>query len=408
MYEALSLSMQVCEYPASDIRRVLLSAVDFSGDVEDAIKIGKYLAKHGMPQEALLVLRDAARCQPLRADIYELALPLAIQLQDVESVKWTCVGVLSQAWPDDQMKLVETAELAAKSTLIRMTRDSRIVEAKIFQDAVKNAMKRDLVVRISWTGKADVDVSVEEPSGTICSLSNSRTLSGGILLNDGNSNMKSSEEGFSETYACPQGFSGEYRILVEKIWGEVAGGKVTVDILTDFGTPEQSYRREQIPIAEKDALIKVAVKNGHRETPIADIAIAKSQAQKLAASRSVLAQQIGNAGGNNQNNQLGALLAGLSANANSGNGTNPFSPFRGAVGYRPIITVLPQGTVWPFINAVISGDRRYVRFGQPPQFFDIVQIDTFNFVTGGGSTAGGGLGGGGGGAGGGFGGGGSF
>jgi hypothetical protein len=256
MYEALSLSMQVCEYPASDIRRVLLSAVDFSGDVEDAIKIGKYLAKHGMQQEALLVLRDAARCQPLRADIFELALPLAIQLQDVEAIKWTCIGVISQAWPDDQVKLIETAELAAKSTLIRLTRDSRIVEAKIFEDAVKNAMKRDLVVRVSWTGKADLDVSVEEPSGTICSLSNSRTLSGGVLLNDGNSNIKTSEEGYSETYACPQGFSGEYRILVEKIWGEVAGGKVTVDILTDYGTPDQSYRREQIPIAEKTHLSK--------------------------------------------------------------------------------------------------------------------------------------------------------
>ncbi len=46
MYEAMSLSMQVCEYPSADIRRVLMSAVDFSGDTEDAVKVGKYLIKH--------------------------------------------------------------------------------------------------------------------------------------------------------------------------------------------------------------------------------------------------------------------------------------------------------------------------------------------------------------------------
>jgi hypothetical protein len=48
---------------------------------------------------------------------------------------------------------------------------------------------------------------------------------------------------------------------------------------------------------------------------------------------------------------------------------------------------------------VISGDRRYVRVSPAPNFTDIIQVDTFNFVTGaggGGGGGGGGIGGGGG------------
>jgi hypothetical protein len=269
-------------------------------------------------------------------------------------------------------------------------------------------LKRDVVIRVSWTGKADLDLSVEEPSGAICSLSNPRTISGGILLNDGNANDAPSVDGFSESYACPQGYAGEYRILIERIWGEVAGGKVTVDILTDFGTPEQSYRREQIVLSEKDAIVKIAVKNGHRDTPLSDVFLEKTESQKLAAGRAVLAQQLGD-------QQFNAILSGIAsanASANSGGigtggiGNNPFlNPFRGAVGYRPIITALPQGTVMSSI-AVVSGDRRYVRVTPFPQFFDIIQVDTFNFIEGTGTTGAGGVGGGG--AGGGFGGGGAF
>jgi len=82
------------------------------------------------------------------------------------------------------------------------------------------------------------------------------------------------------------------------------------------------------------------------------------------------------------------------------------------VGYQPIITVIPSGTMLR-ATAVISGDRRYVRVTASPFFSDILAVDTFNFVSGaasnngagGGGAGGGGFGGGGGG---GFGGGGAF
>ena len=49
------------------------------------------------------------------------------------------------------------------------------------------------------------------------------------MLGDAYSNGKSSE-GYTETYVCPKGFSGKYRMLVHRVWGNVTAGKVTVDI----------------------------------------------------------------------------------------------------------------------------------------------------------------------------------
>jgi hypothetical protein len=82
----------------------------------------------------------------------------------------------------------------------------------------------------------------------------------------------------------------------------------------------------------------------------------------------------------------------------------PGLPFfgRGAVGYQPIITTLPEG-VNLFARAVVSADRRYVRITAVPLFSGVGQVTQFNFSgpgAGGTGAAGGGAGGIGGGAGG--------
>ena len=78
---------------------------------------------------------------------------------------------------------------------------------------------------------------------------------------------------------------------------------------------------------------------------------------------------------------------------------NPFF-MRGAAGYQPVITSLPQGGQM-FTSAVVSADRRYVRVTPLPFFSIVSEVNTFNFVSGSsGTSAGGGQGGFGGGAGG--------
>ncbi len=416
MYEALSIAMQGAEYPGDEIQRVMLSSVDFGADVTAAIKIARYLETQGLKKEALAIYRDANRVSPMERLPLEAGLNLGLELQDKDAVKWASTGILSQAWPDEHLPLIEKAILAAKASYIRLNSDGRKMEAFALEQAMKEAQVRDLVVRVSWTGNADIDIAVEEPTGSICDATNPLTIAGGLLLGDSSSLDKPSKDGFSETYACARGYAGQYRIAIRKIWGEVAGGKVTVHIVSDYGTKNQSFKEHQIPI-ERDALLITEVLGGHRTEPIYEAQLAKVQQEKSFASNAVLAQAAPGIDGIPPGAaEAFAYQQRLLSYANGSGRPGLFPPgrvppfFRGAVGYRPIIEFIPTGTIF-FATAVISGDRRYVRVSAAPFFNDILAVDTFNIVSGasgGDGAAGGGGAGGGGAGGGGFGGGGAF
>ena len=375
----------------------------------------------------------------------DAGLRLSLELEDRDGVVWASTGVLSQSWSDEQVPLIERALLAAKAAYLRLNNEGRKMEAYALEQAMKKAQTRDIVVRVTWTGNADIDLVVQEPAGTVCSSSNPRTIAGGALLADGSSLDKPSKDGFSETYACAQGYAGEYKISVRKVWGEVAGGKVTINLVTDYGTPNQKIVSQQIAL-DKEVLYVADVKTGHRAEPIAQVQLAKVQAAKEFAGQAVLAQVApvaadpNNANANLPNNndpnnnidQNWAYLAMLRRFADgrggSGDGFGGFGPggfggngsggFNGrvpgfvrggGVGYMPIVVGLPSGTMM-MANAVISGDRRYVRVFSTPSFTGVGgSIPTFDTGVGGGFGGGGGGGGGGfggGGGGGGFGGGG--
>jgi hypothetical protein len=108
-----------------------------------------------------------------------------------------------------------------------------------------------------------------------------------------------------------------------------------------------------------------------------------------AASRALLAQQLAGAGGIGS---AGQSFANSLGNA-GGLGFVPGFFMRGAVGYRPVLTTLPTGASMFVQTAVISADRRYVRVSPSPNFTQVTEVNTFNFVTGQGATQGAGQGG---------------
>jgi hypothetical protein len=411
MYQALSVSMEACDYPAADVKRLMLSGLDFDGSPNEAVRIAKHFVRKGMKKEALDLLHDVSKVEPYRYDIFAMALPLASELKDTESLKWVCLGVLSKAWPKAQAQLFDEANVAARATAIRLAQSGRIVESKAFEEAMKSAMMRDIVVRVNWTGDADLDIRVREPAGTICSLKNPQSIGGGVLLGDTSSASESAKlGGLSEYYVCSQGYAGQYDILVRRVWGEVTGGKATVEIYTDYGTADQRLIVKQLDLSEKDSLIQVAVKNGHRKEPIASAQIAQAQKQRLEASRAVLGQIGGGGvgGGSSSDGSNGSNLSAFQQLRQMIAANNRFGfPRGGAVGYQPVITTIPSGTFFS-VAGVVSADRRYVRIAPTPNFSDIGQVTTFNFVSGdtgtsgtgggaGGGFGGGGIGGGGGG-----------
>jgi hypothetical protein len=253
---------------------------------------------------------------------------------------------------------------------------------------------------VTWTGDADVDLAVEEPAGTVCSIQNRMSSGGGTLLSDSFSGSGKDKSGeVSETYICPEGFTGQYRLLIRRVWGNVSTGNATVDIVTDLGRESERVIRQEVPLTEKDALVVFEVKEGRRQQEIA----AAQLAQLQDAQQDIRGQVLGQFFDDPTNSSNEQIMLDLYRDQRRMGliGPNGFRN-RGAVGFRPEITVLPEGASASSL-AVISGDRRYVRISPVPFFSQIGNVTTFNFVTG--DTGQSGQGGQGGGGGGGFGGG---
>ena len=186
-----------------------MSAVDFVDNPTDLMYVGTYLSQVGLPQRALQIYRQAAALDPIRPEPYMLGLRAARTADDLDGLKWASLGILGQAWPKQQDSIWQAGVGVANEVLDRLRAGGRTKEADQFLAALEQAVARDCVAVVTWTGEGDIDVMVEEPSGTVCSLRNPRTTAGGLMLGDAiRQTGRDSFGGHSEVYVCPKGFDG--------------------------------------------------------------------------------------------------------------------------------------------------------------------------------------------------------
>lgn len=378
MYSALELAMEAADSPKEELERALMSAVDFSGSFEDVIYVAQYMATHGLEERAMKVFHQVALMDPSRTEPYVLGLKLANRIESTSDIQWACLGILSQAWPKKERQVEETAHRTALALLKQLEEQGKTEEAAQFRGELDSAMARDCKVVVSWAGDADVDVFIEEPSGTICSYRNPRTTSGGVMLEDNMSRGgKVPTAGYSETYVCPQAFSGQYRIAVRRVWGKVTAGKVNIDIYTHFGTKQLQHGRFQLPVGDQDSAGAFQLTDGRRTESLDDRRLATAVETQLALNQAVADQA-------SVTQQLNYASENSSANASfkkSQDVAASVPAIQAQAGYQPVIVPLPSGA---HLNAmaVISADRRYVRVTPMPFFSSIGQVTTFNLSRG--------------------------
>jgi len=395
MYEGLGLAMQASGAPESEVERALMSVVDFSGSVDETLFVAEYMARLGLDRRALQLFQNMAAAQPLRPEPYLRGLAAAQRLDDVEAIQWACLGLLRQAWPQDQKKIQDMAVRVTRATYEQLLVANRRDEADEFRKQVEAAMVRDCVIRVSWTGDADIDILVEEPTGTVCSADSPRTAGGGVMAGDTFAKAgPQPPEGYAEYYVCPEGFSGQYRLMIRRVWGQPTAGKVTVEVAKKFGSDQQEIISKHVPLTDGRAVVVFELDEGRRKDALDDLQIAAVARGQREFSRAVLGRQLESY---EYSDAVRDYLRDALAAQRDGR-----LPRRG-VGVRPVITVLPEGTNF-MSSAVISADRRYVRVEPMPLFSGIGEVSTFTFTgdtTGQGGGGGGGIGGGGGGIGGG-------
>ncbi len=391
MYESLGIAMELSGRPKSDIERAVMSACDFISSAEELLLIAQYMSHIELDARALEIYRQVAKMPGLHPDAFALGLRAAQRMKDNAGIRWATLGVLENSWSQDQQGIYETASRVAQATLEEM-KASGDPNYTSYQAAVTAAQSRDVVIQVSWTGDADIDLIVEEPGGTVCSVQQPRTTGGGVCVGDiaaGHTPDKSAT--FRENYSCSQAFPGTYRARLRKVYGEVVAGKVIVDVYKHFGSDQVVHERQHLPVRDdSDVMVVFELESGRRVDSLKSEQLEVAIKRHEDLSRSVLAQQFGDI----SDPRIIPSRGGLGADDNlarrlalAGQG--------GAVGFQPIIQTLPDG-VQMVATAVVSADRRYVRVNSSPSFTGIGDVATFSFASQV-QNQGGGLGGGGGG-----------
>ncbi len=412
MYEGLALAMKINNADDRDIERALMSALDLSGNYTDAMIVADYMLRSGFEKRAVKILRDVAEDLPGLVDVYVLGLQAAKKTKEIDALQWATLGILSQAWPTHQ-HVVKDAILTAKALQARLEAEGRQTELASFRQQLEEALHRDVIIGVTYSGDCDIDLLVEEPGGTVCSRLSPRTTSGGVHMGDQYAKGAQANGDITEYYVLPKGFSGEYRVVVRRIWGNVAGDKATVSITKYFGTDRQISETRQVPVSNAGTLVLFNLEQGRRTESAAETSLASLPTQRFVEDRKYLAQQLG------QSNSSGAWADYLQSRW----GASAFGPQngadffrnqafllgrRGAVGYQPIVEPIPSGSFLT-VNHATTADRLYVFVSVSPFFTKITEVFTFNFLGnagnaqglggaagGAGGLGGGGLGGGGG------------
>jgi hypothetical protein len=239
-----------------------------------------------------------------------------------------------------------------------LSSDKRLAEAEKLTTTAGKSRERDLVIRASWGGNADLDLKVKEASGSVCSCINRQTVGGGILIGDNLSETN------SETYVAAQAFSGVYEISVERIWGMPVGDKVQIQIVQNQGTPRERTQVETINLKDNKPL-KISLDEGRR-TSLAQVAPRSAQGTtpvsiKMASTSDIIRKLRNMAEPSFGNGAMGGGVAGpgqQTAEAAPEFGESKNSGF--FAGQNKVNTFLSNGADMS-AQAVISSDRRSVR-----------------------------------------------
>ena len=372
MYEVLALSLKIAGAPQPEIERALLSHIDFAAtDAPSLMLSAAYLTRFGAKEPALRLYRQASDLAPQRPESYLLGLDLARELQNDEALAWAVRGIFASAWGDHHQRQHQQAENAVIDRARELRAAGEEDSAARLEQMLAKARRVDLDVRLEWSGAGDLDLFVQEPNGAICSFKNRRTRGGGVLVHDG---YGPHQENCYEHYVCAAGFPGVYRVTVRHVRGEIVGKRAKLIIVQHKGAPHESRRTIIVPVTDEGETVRVALMGGRREE-LLTIPEETEPAKKTTSSR----RQPRDAA-----ERVAAARFRDSIHAQVGGGVpigaNPIAGV-GAVGYQPLVRVIPSGAMLG-ARAVVSPDRRYVRLSLSPQFTELIDIFQFQFNRG--------------------------
>jgi len=262
MYDVLAIEMKIAGRPQQQIDRVLTSRIDFApGNQAQMLITASMLAGFDAFDRAIEICREAAKRTPWEPTVWAAARKIADRSQNPESIIWSRTGTIQHVWSGDYQTLHQICEIELDDLESQLTSDGQPKLARQLRRETQAARQRDLRIIIQWTGDADLDLSVMEPDGQLCSRKVPLTANGGILIQQSDGGK---ERGLhTEEYVCPLAKSGEYTVKVQHIHGRIIRGAVTIThIRYENSSHEIKSQLIETGVVEHNVTVKIEVNRG--------------------------------------------------------------------------------------------------------------------------------------------------
>ncbi|MFO0953688.1 MAG: hypothetical protein U0835_21545 [Isosphaeraceae bacterium] len=287
MYSALAIATKMNGGKEADIKTSLGYAADLAlkgKNPNDLVSVADQMFLMGQFDRVGPLLDAAMEAVPHRGEPILMSINLAMKTQDPKRLGDSVERLLALGWPGAQGFDEGLRRDARKQveTLAKTLREAgKGDEADALLARLPGAEARDVFVRLTWVGDADLDLLVDEPLGATASIAAPRTVFGGTIVKNGYGKHP------EEVYVCPRGFDGEYSVKVETVWNnpEKPAFTATLELITHEGTEQEHKETKTIKLGGKSPSepVKFTLKDGRRKQALPYVA--PSAENVLAAAR---------------------------------------------------------------------------------------------------------------------------
>jgi hypothetical protein len=273
MYTALGLAIEENKGKPEEIRLMFRYAADaarLSQNPNHLVSVADVLMTHRQYELIGPLLDQAMGKVPHRPEPILMSIMLAQATKDPKRMGDSVEKLLALGWPgrpgnDEAVRRDARRQAERLAKILR--EEARNEEADALLARLPEAEARDLFLRLSWTGDADLDLYVSEPLGATACYATPRTVFGGSVVQNGYGKHP------EEVYVCPRGFDGEYSIKIETAYNNTdkPATQAVLEVITHEGTPQESKAVHTIALPAPDAAgkapapIVVTLKGGRRK-----------------------------------------------------------------------------------------------------------------------------------------------
>ena len=251
MYEVLAVSLRLNKGSPAEVKAALGGAAYLakrSNDPAQMTNVADLLVINGLDAVEVTDARGrperitvadlidlAARKVPYSSVPMLMSLNLAVRTRAPVRFADAAERLLSLGWPG--VDEVSRAEIRRQGEALAswLRGQDRGDDAETLLKRLAEAESRDLVLRLTWKGDADLDLVVDEPLGATCRYESPRTVFGGALVKNGYGKHP------EEVYVCPRGFAGDYKVHIRIIYNDEKAPvrEATLEVITHEGTARQ-------------------------------------------------------------------------------------------------------------------------------------------------------------------------